>query len=133
MDLNTDEVDKLLRYLPVMSELTGNFEAQWVRPESREPGVINESYPQYPAPVEEFFATASQEYWADHNYDPFSLGETIEDDAAIASATFEQIRALLTYCVRGERFCEGHWGAMVRGGQVVSILRRLQQLREAAS
>jgi hypothetical protein len=128
--MNTDEVDQLLLYLPVLSELAADFEPQWVAPALQEPGVIHMEYPTYPASVEEFFGVAAQDYWADHEYDPFLLDGLIRDDAAIAAATFEQIRALLTYCVRGERFCDGHWGAMIREGRVVAILQRLQQLRE---
>ena len=39
---------------------------------------------------------------------------------------------MLTFCVRGERFCDGHWGAMVREGRIGAILHRLQQLRGEA-
>jgi hypothetical protein len=35
---------------------------------------------------------------------------------------------MLTYCVRGERFCDGHWAAMLESGRVVAILRRLRVL-----
>jgi hypothetical protein len=35
---------------------------------------------------------------------------------------------MLTYVVRGERFCDGHWGAMVEGGQVRRLLQRLAEL-----
>jgi hypothetical protein len=38
---------------------------------------------------------------------------------------------MLTYCVRGERFCDGHWENLLRSGRVVALLRRLAELREA--
>ena len=29
---------------------------------------------------------------------------------------------MITYFVRGERFCDGHWGYMIEGGYVRRIL-----------
>jgi hypothetical protein len=37
---------------------------------------------------------------------------------------------MLTYCVRGERFGDGHWAAMLETGKIVAILQRLRMLRE---
>jgi hypothetical protein len=36
---------------------------------------------------------------------------------------------LLTYCVRGERFCDGHWDAVLRSGRITAILHRLAVLK----
>ena len=36
---------------------------------------------------------------------------------------------MLTFCVRGERFCDGHWAAMIEGGQVRRLLERLAELK----
>jgi hypothetical protein len=38
---------------------------------------------------------------------------------------------MLTYCVRGERFSEGHWGAMIEQGHVRRLLERLVEIRAA--
>lgn len=54
----------------------------------------------------------------------------IEDDVAISQASLQDIRTNLTYCVRGERLCDGHWAAMLESGRVVAILERLAQLRD---
>jgi hypothetical protein len=40
---------------------------------------------------------------------------------------------MLTFCVRGERFCDGHWAEMVKAGRIGAILRRLEQLRSKAA
>ena len=34
----------------------------------------------------------------------------------------------LAYCVRGEHFCDGHWGAMIEGGQIRRLLLRLAEI-----
>jgi hypothetical protein len=38
---------------------------------------------------------------------------------------------MLTWCVRGERSREGHWGAVLEDGTVFAILARLQELADA--
>jgi hypothetical protein len=55
----------------------------------------------------------------------------VESDEAIASATLAEVKTMLTFCVRGERFCDGHWGAVIGQGRIGAILRRLEQLRES--
>jgi hypothetical protein len=40
---------------------------------------------------------------------------------------------MLTYCVRGERFSDGHWGAMIEAGYVRRLLERLAELRAQES
>ena len=40
---------------------------------------------------------------------------------------------MLTFCVRGERFCDGHWAAMIEGGQVRRLLERLKEIRDAGA
>lgn len=60
---------------------------------------------------------------------PRSRRRSLEDEAGIRRATITQIRTMLTYCVRGERFCDGHWETVLKSGRVVALLRRLGALR----
>ena len=53
----------------------------------------------------------------------------LEDEALVRRASMDEIRTMLTYCVRGERFSEGHWGAMIEGGHVRRLLERLAELQ----
>jgi hypothetical protein len=62
---------------------------------------------------------------------PEVADKMIQSDEGIASASLSEIRTMLTFCVRGERFCDGHWGAMIRQGRIAAILNRLEQLRES--
>lgn len=52
----------------------------------------------------------------------------LEDDEVVNTADLAQIKTMLTYCVRGERFCEGHWSAMIEDGDVRRLLQRLAEL-----
>ncbi len=51
----------------------------------------------------------------------------------IPSATLDQITALLTWCVRGERFCDGHMADVFEKGIPQAALRRLKTLHEGTS
>ncbi len=54
----------------------------------------------------------------------------VEDEAFIQKSSLAEIKTMLTYCVRGERFCDGHWGAVLESGKLVKILERLEALRD---
>ena len=46
----------------------------------------------------------------------------------IETANLTMLRAMLTKCVRVERFYEGSWGKFARDGYFLAILRRLEKL-----
>jgi hypothetical protein len=52
----------------------------------------------------------------------------LQDEEAVRTAGLVQIRCMLTYCVRGERFSDGHWGEMIQAGHIRRILERLGEL-----
>jgi hypothetical protein len=55
----------------------------------------------------------------------------LEDDACVARATLVEVKTMLTYCVRGERFGDGFWAAMLEQRRVAALLRRLAVLRDS--
>ena len=90
-------------------------------------GEIAMPQPQYDDLVEKFFRTASSDCWSDYVYQPDVAGRMLEDCEAVKNATLSEIQTMLTYCVRGERFCDGHWGAMIECGHIRRILKRLAE------
>lgn len=82
--------------------------------------------------MKEFFALASQPHWMDYGYEPAAAAALVHDDSGIARASLDEITTMLTFCVRGERFCDGHWAEMISAGRIGAILSRLQQLRDDA-
>jgi hypothetical protein len=36
---------------------------------------------------------------------------------------------MLTYCVWGERFSDGHWGTMIEKGYIRRLLERLDEIK----
>ena len=85
-------------------------------------------WPEYDQTVEDFLKVPRRDCWMDGGYVPAEVGRLIESVEAIRRATLPQIRAMLTYVLRGERFCDGHWGHMIEGGYVRRILERLAEL-----
>lgn len=123
-----EDVDALLKYLPLF-EKPGRKFARWPRLESHG-GVMQWPHPDYDDDVEEFFALAARECWVDYEYMEKDAARMLEDDAFVARANLEQVKTMLTFCVRGERFCDGHWEGLLTGGRIIALLRRLKALRE---
>ncbi|MCB0713879.1 MAG: hypothetical protein KDD67_16245 [Ignavibacteriae bacterium] len=84
-------------------------------------------WPIYRPDVEEFFRLASQPCWSDYTYDPIKTSEMINDVERIRMATLEELKAMLTWSVRGERFTSGHWRAAIESGTIRLILERLRE------
>ena len=126
-------VDELLRFLPLLCKPDKELEPKWQGLDTvpDKAGILHMPYPIYPPIVKEFFGLAGQPCWSDRGYVPEAAAKMIQNDEAIASASLSEIKTMLTFCVRWERFCDGHWGAMIRQGRIGAILSRLDQLRES--
>jgi len=86
-------------------------------------------WPDYAEPVAAFFREAGRPWWSDHGYRPEVEGARLRDPEALAAASLAELRSMLTYCVRSERFGDGAWGSLVQHGQVHAWLARLAELR----
>ncbi|MBN1248123.1 MAG: hypothetical protein JXC32_10730 [Anaerolineae bacterium] len=125
--ITRESIDRLLAYLPAFEDPDATFIETWVTQEGTFP------YPRYRESVRAFFELAGLPCWSDYGYNPRRAGELVRDDQRIAAASLPEVRTMLTYCVRGERFADGHWARMLELGRVQAILRRLAELRETAS
>ena len=106
------------------------FVERWAGGERVGENSFTTPYPVYPDDVVVFFQLAGQPCWSDYGYEPREAQRLLADDAFIATASLEQVKTMLTYCVRSERFGDGNWGALLESGRVVVLLRRLQALRD---
>jgi hypothetical protein len=123
------EIEKLVAFLPRLSADGFTPIKRWGGGTKREDGTLIMPWPEYDDAVDGFFRAASAECWCDRNYDPAEAARMLDNAELVAGADLAQIRTMLTYCVRGERFCDGHWGAMVEDGHVARLLERLAVLR----
>ena len=60
---------------------------------------------------------------------PDEAGRMLEDRDRVRQASVPEIKTMLTYRVRGDRICDGHWGAMIEQGDVRRLLERLEEIR----
>jgi len=124
----SSEIRELVSFLPRLYGEGFIPIREWGGGTENEDGALVMPWPVYEEAVEEFFKVASSEYWTDYGYSPQLAGAMLENYEFVASADLAEIRTMLTYCVRGERFGEGHWGAMIDGGNIRRLLQRLAEL-----
>ena len=127
------DIDELVAFL---SRLTADGFVpirEWGGGEKRADGAYVMPWPRYEAVVTELFEAAGQDCWMDFDYLPQDAGRMLEDPALVRRASIDEIKTMLTYCVRGERFCDGHWGAMIEQGHVRRLLGRLTELRDVGA
>jgi hypothetical protein len=123
------DFDELLGYLPMLYENESKPIPRWRDGEGTDAAAIIFGQIEYDKIVKQFFNAASKECWCDYDYDPGSVGKMIRDPHKIAHATLPEIKSMLTWCVRGERFVTGHWASVIEDGNIRDILLRLQDLR----
>jgi hypothetical protein len=123
------EVDELISFLPRLYRDGFTPVRRWHGGTRGEGGVRTMPWPEYDPVVQEFFRAASGECWRDYGYRPEDARRMLEDEDAVKAADLAQIRTMLTYCVRGERFHDGHWGDVIERGHVRRLLERLAELR----
>lgn len=101
---------------------------RWHGGPSPEGQTITWPSPEYDEVVSDFFRLASRDCWCDFEYVPDAAAAMLKDQELIASADLARIRTMLTYCVRGERFCDGHWDEMIANGHIERLLQRLEEI-----
>jgi len=124
----TQDIKELTAFLPLLYEEGISPVKKWHGGDKDKDGVITIPWPEYDPIVMEFIEVAERECWIDPEYLSKSAGQLLDDEDAVKSADLDQIKTMLTYCVRGERFCTGHWGAMIEKGYVRRLLERLAEL-----
>jgi hypothetical protein len=127
-----EQMDQLLAFLPAFNRPARRFVEGWT---DRADCPFDTGLPVriYEEDVRLFIDAAAQPHWCDRTYNPQAAAEMFNDDRRIGQASLDEIKSLLTYCVRGERFSDGHWEHMLNSGKIVRILERLQVLREQGS
>lgn len=94
-----------------------------------EDGTLSLPYPDYDPLVEEFFRVAASECWLDRDYSPGLALQMLRDEKVVRAASLPEIKTMLTFCLRGERFSDGHWAEMIEAGHIRRLLERLLEIR----
>ncbi len=122
------EIEELVSFLPQLYIDGFSPIEKWNGGTKGLDGIITMPWPEYNEIVEAFYQVASNECWSDYDYAPEETARMLENDETTKTADLAQIKTMLTYCVRGEHFCDGHWGAMIEGGQIRRLLQRLAEI-----
>ena len=121
------DIENLLAFLPKL-HVEGFTPIKSVHSKDEDGEIVAFPSAEYDEVVKEFMDQIRRDCWYDYGYVPADVEKFIESEEAIKAATLPQIRAMLTYVLRGERFNDGWWGRMIEGGYVRRILERLGAL-----
>ena len=123
------DIENLLAFLPKL-HAEGFTPIKSVHSKDEDGEIVAFPAAEYDDVVKEFMDQIRRDCWYDYGYAPAGVEKLIESEEAIKTATLPQIRAMLTYVMRGERFSDGWWDRMIEGGYVRRILERLAQLED---
>jgi hypothetical protein len=123
------EMEELTAFLPVLYADGFSPIISWSGGAKGKDGSITMPYPSYHKVVEEFFRVAARECWLDFEYDPEQAGKMLREEGFIKTASLSEIKTMLTFCVRGERFSDGHWGAIIEEGHIRRLLERINEIK----
>ena len=121
-------IEELIAFLPRLYADRFSPILRWEGGEKLKDGSYSMHYPVYNKVVEEFF-DAVRGPWIDYQYDPEQAYRMLQDEQAVKTASLAEIKSMLTFCLRGERFSDGHWGTMIEKGYIRRILERLNVIR----
>jgi hypothetical protein len=123
------DIDELISYLPYLYADGFTPIVRWEGGSKGPHGIFTMAWPVYEDVVEEFFRQAARECWSDFYYKSAEASRLLHGEDAIKRADMNQIKTMLTYCVRGERVYAGHWSEMIEAGYIRRLLRCLVEIR----
>ena len=122
------EIKELVAFLPLLYKPEISPVKKWHGGDKDADDVITMPWPEYEPIVMEFIKVAECECWTDYDYLSESSRQILDNENVIKTADLDQIKTALTFCVRGERFCTGHWNSVIENGYVRRLLQRLAEL-----
>jgi uncharacterized protein DUF6508 len=123
------DIEALTAFLPRLYAEGFSPVVSWSGGEKRKDGSFTVPYPNYDGVVEEFYRLISSGGWLDYEYNPEQAYRMLKDENLIKTASLSQIQTMLTFCVRGERFSDGHWAEMIEKGYIRRLLERLNEIK----
>lgn len=120
--INNKRIKELIDFLPLIY----NDKIELCKTDSIGDKLFGGFYIYHPA-VNTFFELASQQHWQNYEYvDNFS--DQMIKPGIIEKASINEIKTILTWCARIERFNEGHWLNVIEGDIIKRILNRLSSI-----
>ncbi|HKC62256.1 MAG TPA: DUF6508 domain-containing protein [Pyrinomonadaceae bacterium] len=104
--ITKQDIDELLRFIPLFNAPGRSF-GEW-KGFDKEKGLLHMPHFDYDRDVEQFFQLAAQDCWSDYSYIDRDASRMLQDKDFIKRANLNEIKTMLTACVRGERFYEAY-------------------------
>lgn len=123
------EIAELVAFLPRLDSEGTPPIIRWHGGPGAATGASAWPWPEYQPVVVAFFGAVSKDCWLDYAYDWNRAAALLADSEAVRNASMDEIKTMLTYCLRGERFSDGHWGILIENGAIRRLLQRLQVLQ----
>ena len=123
--LNEEKVAELLSFLSFFEKGNGR-RIKWLGGERNKDGSVTMPFPDYPEEVIRFFRAAAQPWWTDGSY--LAAKPKLMLETGLENADMEKMKSVLTYCTRGERFCDGFWAELIESGALVRVLKKIEEL-----
>lgn len=120
-ELTAENINDLLKY-------SLEFDNPEFRAYSFEVDENNVTRIKYHPSVKAFCNSASQTIWYS-DYDPFVADQMLRNKTLLRKASIDDIRAMLTYFVCGERFSDGFQGKLIKDGHISRLLEQLKELK----
>ena len=125
------EIKELIAFLPELYAEGFSAVITWNGGTNEKDGAYRLPWPEYNPVVLDFFRALGSDCWLDYDYRPEEAWQMLKDEPFVRQATLDQVKTMLTFCVRGERFSDGHWAEMIEGGHIRRLLERLTELGNA--
>lgn len=123
------DIRELVAFLPRLYGDEKPTPARWHESQKREDGSRSFPWPEYNDDVRAFIDLVWQQgCWHDDAYDMQEASRLFEEEPAVRNATIAEIQTMLTFILRGERFCDGFWEGMIENGHVRRVLERLAEI-----
>jgi hypothetical protein len=122
------EIEELTAFLPRLYAEGFLPIVKWEGGDKRSDGSFTVPYPNYNPVAEEFFKRI-QGNWIDYEYNPEQAYAMLKDESLVKTASLDQVKSMLTFCKRGERFSDGHWAVMIEKGYIRRLLERLNVIK----
>lgn len=123
----SDQIKELVAFLPRLLKMSTEDLDPWRESMTQANDVASLPENEYDPLILAFFEAAAEPCWSDHDYLNKNPERMLDNLELIKAADLDQIRTMLTFCVRGERFCSGFWTSIIGDGSVERLLERLAE------
>ena len=123
---------KICKYIPYFETIDIAGFCRWEGGKTPGDHSFTMPYPVYEEKLLQFIDDASNSSLMDYGYTETIQDYRIEPNSELIEqidiADLAFTRAVLTYYIRQERFCDGLWETAVKGGIFLALLKRLRTL-----